>query len=348
MAIVIVAVIALNRITVPYYALLPGDALAVNGPGGLVTVKAAHLGSGDLFLTTVALQNRVTMWDRLFSFAHSDAELVKKTDLTGGASPSQFAQLSQQEMTDAELAAKVAALRRLGYKVPEHGDGALIVAVDPSSPAAGKFIPGDVVKKVDNKPVALATDAIAGIRSHRAGDVVMVEIARPGAKPPTTDVRITTVACGPTICPNDPNRPLVGVQLGTDRDHFDLPQVGLAIDAAGIGGPSAGLAFSLGVLDSLTSHHLTGGHRVAVTGTIDPEGRVGPVGGVTQKTIAVIRAKCDYFLVPSDEYSAASARAKGHHLTVVRVTTLDDALRFLVTIGGDLHGVPPTSPLPAA
>lgn len=349
MVVLLVAVYALTHIVEPYYALLPGDALTVDGPGGLVTVKSAHPGGGDIFLTTVALQNRVTLWDRVFNFRHPDIALVKKTDLTGGASPTQFAQLSQQEMTDAELFAKVAAFRRLGYKVAEHGTGALIINVDQSSPAAGKLAPGDVVVKVDNKPVSIAADAIADIRGHKPGDVVNIELKRQGANPSTIDLAIKTVACGSVNCPNEPNRPFVGVGLGTDQDHFDLPtELGLNIDAGNIGGPSAGLAFALGVIDAVGSHHLTGGHRVAVTGTIDPLGRVGPVGGVTQKTIAVIRAKAEYFLVPPDEYADASKRARGHHLTVVRVATLDDALNFLRTIGGDLHGLPIPSPLPVA
>ncbi len=79
---------------------------------------------------------------------------------------------------------------------------------------------------------------------------------------------------------------------------------------------------------------------MAVTGTIDADGNVGPVGGVAQKTIAVERAGIHYFLVPPDEYDGALAKAKGHHLTVVKVATLDDALRFLKSIGGNMHGIP--------
>jgi PDZ domain-containing protein len=344
----VVAVVVLNRVVVPYYALQPGEAQAVDGAGGAVAVKSAHPGSGDLFLTTVALQNRVTLWNRLFSFAHPDTQLVKKTDLTGGANPAQFAQQSQQEMNDSELFAKVAALRRLGYPIAEHGDGALIEQVGASTPAEGKFEPGDVIKKIDGKPVAVATDATTDIRSHQPGDVVSFQVSRPGATPSTVTFNVQPIPCG-SSCPDSPARPLIGITLATDQLHFDLPsQVGLTVDAGQIGGPSAGLAFSLGIVDALTSHRITGGHKVAVTGTIDPEGRVGPVGGVVQKTIAVERAGIEYFLVPPDEYAGATRQAKGHHLTVIKVATLDDALNFLKTIGGDMTGVPARSPLPAS
>jgi PDZ domain-containing protein len=348
-ALVIAAVITLNVVSVPYFALLPGKALAVNGSGAPVTIKAAHKGSGDVFLATVLLSTHVTLWDRVFAFSHPDTQLIKKTDLTGGASPAQFAQQNAQEMTDSQLFAKVAALRRLGYAVPEHGDGALILQVQPGSPADGPLKAGDVVKKVDGKVIGLASDATVAIRGHKPGDLVVLQIARPGSSPQTTDVTVRPIQCGAQLCPSDPRRPLIGVGLATDKDHFDLPlQVGLSIATDNIGGPSAGLAFALGAIDALTTSRLTGGHRVAVTGTIDADGNVGPVGGVQQKTVAVENAGCEYFLVPPDEFAAASAKARGHHLTVAKVATLDDALRFLKTIGGDESGIPAKSPLPTA
>jgi PDZ domain-containing protein len=115
----------------------------------------------------------------------------------------------------------------------------------------------------------------------------------------------------------------------------------LNIATQGIGGPSAGLAFTLASIDALTNHHLTGGIDVAATGTIDPTGAVGEVGGVVQKTITVEREHARYFIVPRAEAPDAIKTAKGHDLTIVPVDTLDQALNFLHSIGGDLSGVPP-------
>ena len=336
-------VLILNSITVPYYALSPGEALVANGPAGAVTVAGTHMGSGDVYLTTVALNDRVTLLNKLFAFTHPDTQLIKKQLVTGNATPAQYAQQNQQEMTDSQLFAKVAALRRLGYTVPEQGDGALVEQIAPNSPADGKFRVGDVIKQIDGKTVSIVTDATTDIRRHKAGDTVTIEVARPGSGSALTAIAVQPVACGSTNCPQNPQQPLVGISLVTDQQHFALPAMPkLAITTNDIGGPSAGLAFTLGAIDALTTHDLTGGHKVAVTGTIDPDGNVGPVGGVVQKTVAVERAGCEYFLVPPDEYADASAKAKGHHLTVVKVTSLDDALRFLQTIGGNMTGVPPT------
>ncbi len=365
-AAVVLAIIVLNAIPVSYYALAPGDALAVNGPNGAVTVRSAHTGSGRLFLTTVALQSHVSLWDRLLGTSlHPNLTLVPKRAITNGASPTQFQAQTHQEMTGSQLAAKVAALRRLGYPVPEDGDGALVIEVGSGTPAAGQLRPGDIIKKVDGRPVKVAANARALIRAHRPGDTVSFEVSRPaaadavpgalgasaqparGAASGSTagmvgrDVR--TVACG-SGCPGDEQRPLIGVALATDAQSFKLPpDVGLNIETDNIGGPSAGLAFTLGAIDSLTSHNLTGGHRVAVTGTIDADGTVGPVGGVQQKTVAVENAHCDYFLVPADEFNDAQRKARGHSLKVVKVNSLDDALTFLGTIGGSLGGIPARS-----
>jgi PDZ domain-containing protein len=348
-AVLVVAVIVLNVVTVPYFALLPGEAQTVDGAGAAVTVNSAHRGGGQLYLATVLLQDRVSWWDKIFAFRHPDTQLIKKVDLTGGANATQFAQQNAQEMTDSQLFAKVAALRRLGYKIPEHGTGALVEQVEAGTPADGALNPGDVITKIGNTPIALAQDATTAIRTYQPGSNVALQITRPGTKPQALTINVKPIPCGNQICPGDANRPLVGIQLGTDNDHFDLPQaVGLAIDTNNIGGPSAGLAFALGAIDSLTTGNLTGGHRVAVTGTIDVNGIVGPVGGVDQKTVAVERAGCEYFLVPPDEFAGAAAKAKGHHLTVVQVSTLDDALKFLKTIGGDETGIPAKSPLPTS
>jgi PDZ domain-containing protein len=100
-----------------------------------------------------------------------------------------------------------------------------------------------------------------------------------------------------------------------------------------VGGPSAGLAFSLGVIDVLTPGELTGGERVAVTGTIDGNGDVGPVGGVAQKTAVVVDEGYDVFLVPRSEVEVARRRA-GDHVRVVGVDTLREALDALESLGG--------------
>jgi PDZ domain-containing protein len=349
LALLVLAFFVLNAITVPYYGILPGDALSVDGPGGAITVGTAHAGSGRLYLATVLLQSRVSEWDRLTGFLNKDETIVPISALTGGATPAQYNQENVQLMTDSQQYAKVAALRRLGYPVPEVGDGAAIVAVARGTPAQGRLRDGDVITAIDGKQVRLGSDVTSDVRSVHPGDTLQIQVRRPSPSPSgqTVDVvPVTTITCG-RACPSNPGRPLVGVEVVTHNQSFTFPPaVHLTIQTSDIGGPSAGLAFTLGAIDALTRHDITGGARVAVTGTIDLDGNVGEVGGVKQKTIAVENSHCRYFIVPRSEAPDARAAAHGR-VTIVPVDTLDQALAFLGSIHGDLTGIPTTPLQPA-
>jgi Lon-like protease len=194
-----------------------------------------------------------------------------------------------------------------------------------------------VITAVDGKAVQVSSQVGVDIQAIGAGKPITFTVRR---KTGTTTVSVAAVPCG-TACPGDAQRPIVGVAVETDNQSFSFPKnVDLSITTQGIGGPSAGLAFTLGAIDALTTHDLTGGHAVAVTGAILPDGTVQDVGGVTQKTITVYRQGARYFIVPADETAVARKAATGHHLTIVPVTTLEQALAFLRTIGGNLSGVP--------
>jgi PDZ domain-containing protein len=117
----------------------------------------------------------------------------------------------------------------------------------------------------------------------------------------------------------------------------DLP-VKLSIDSGSIVGDSAGLAFTLSIIDDLTPGELTGNHRVAVTGTISLDGSVGAIGGVQQKVVAARRAKSAIMIVPGDNFAEAQAKA-GNSIKVVAVKSLDDALNVLRGLGGNVDDV---------
>jgi len=341
--VLLAAFIVLHLITVNDVAYVPGEALAANGPSGAVTVDGHHAGSGSVLLVTIAEQSHVTEWDRLTArWLHKDWTIIPTRAVTGGLSTSQYNQANAQMMADSQEYAKVAALRRLGYAVPERGDGAQVVDVKAGAPAARKFNVNDVITAVDGKAVSLSGDVGTAIAAHHAATPVDFTLRRKaGSASSTLHVDVTPVPCG-AACPGDTSRPIIGVAVVTDNQSFQFPSnVALNISTQGIGGPSAGLAFALGSIDALTSHHLTGGVSVAATGTIDPTGEVGEVGGVVQKTITVERHGARYFIVPRAEAPDAIKTAKGHNLTIVPVDTLDQALNFLRSIGGNLTGVPP-------
>jgi PDZ domain-containing protein len=138
--------------------------------------------------------------------------------------------------------------------------------------------------------------------------------------------------------PANPKQAFLGIANPETRTTFSFP-FGVNVDVGDIGGPSAGLALTLGLLDALSNGQLTGGHRVAATGTIDLEGNVGDVGGVAQKTVAVRHAGAQYFFVPPQEYKTAESEAGS--MKVYAVSTLQQALNDLQALGG--HIPPPTT-----
>jgi Lon-like protease len=156
---------------------------------------------------------------------------------------------------------------------------------------------------------------------HRPGGTVRLSVRRNGG------VRQFEVRTAATV-ERGRRRAIIGVFVEQAAD-IKLP-VNVRIDAGNIGGPSAGLAFALDILEKL-GRDVDHGYRVAATGSIDLDGSVGAIGGVEQKTIAVRRGKIDVFLVPAGE-NAAEARRFAHGLRVIPVQTFQQALRALATL----------------
>ncbi len=325
-----IVVVAFN-LALPYYALAPGSARNVTPL--IDTGKAPSFPpKGQVLLTTISLQ-QVHPVQALVGWLRSDVDVVPEEKiLPPDTSDQQYRQLNFQVMDQSKENAIVVALRLLGNDVKEQGEGAVVERVLPQFPAEGRLQPGDVIKAVDGKPVALVTDATTMIRSKKAGDSVTLDVVdADGARPRQVTIPLAAD-------PQQANRPVLGVLLQTFKRKFDLP-VDVKIESANIGGPSAGLAFTLGVIDRLSEGELTGGRKVAVTGTIELDGSVGDVGGVAQKTSAVRAAGADVFIVPAGEYETAKARA-GKKLLVIKVTTVQEALAALTSLGGGLDAGP--------
>ena len=173
------------------------------------------------------------------------------------------------------------------------------------------------------------------VRSRPPGQPVMFTVGRGGKSIPVT---VVSRAAAQGACQG---RAQVGISTSTRSEKFDFP-VNVEIDTGRVSGPSAGLAFTLTILDELTPGDLTGGKKVAVTGTIQADGSVGPIGGAQQKAVTARRAGAKLFLVPTEEVKEARSRAGG--MKVAGIGTLDDALRQLKNFGGQDTGVPPAPP----
>jgi PDZ domain-containing protein len=339
---IVVAVVVLIGVTgmlvrLPYVLISPGRATAVDGA---VTIDGAPTFEHDgevLYLTVQVSTSRPNLFRMLSAWLDDDTEIVDEQDVLGGRTRAEDARLNRLEMANSQMVAKTVALERLGYTVTATGTGVAVVAITPGSPADGTLRTGDVITAVDGQAITLSDELGPAIRSHAPGEPVTLTVER------GDDERAVEV--GTRAAPDGPceGKAQLGIVGRTRDEKFDYP-VDVTIDTGRVGGPSAGLAFTLTIIDELTPGDLTGGRPVAVTGTIEPDGRVGPIGGVAQKAVAAKDAGARLFIVPGDELRDAREHAGG--MKVVGVATLDEALRALRRDGGEVD-VPPAAPAPA-
>jgi PDZ domain-containing protein len=346
----IVAVFVASRIDLPYYAISPGSASAVD-PKVTVPSAQSHKVHGSILLTDV-VESRVTALSYIPDKLRSDTDVLPQGEILGPSTPpDQLADQGFLQMAQSQAAAKAAALTRLGYQVTERNVGTLINAVEPGSPASGVLSVAQIVTAVGSVPTTDLCSFVGAVHGLEPGTTVTLQVEQ------STVTSTGTIRPGPVLpmairvgraprdlsssgCPGvaGPSRAYLGVEVTTQQD-FTYP-IQVSVDTTNIGGPSAGLAMTLGIMDRLSSGNLTGGATIAATGTIDPQGDVGPVGGLTQKTIAVQRAGAKAFLVPAGEnYTAAKAAARPG-LRVFSVSTLSQALADLQTLGGQIPAAP--------
>jgi PDZ domain-containing protein len=332
----VVPIVAGLLIEVPYYLISPGEA---RGVAELIKVKGDGAQTfppkGKILFTTVSLAGEVNMFEALAGWLDNEVEVVPEKQITGGAPRQEVRQLNIQAMMDSKLTATKVALERLGYRVSVTGDGALVTMVNPGDPADGQIQVGDVIKTIDGEAITLHDQVVTKVRQRKPGDVIEVGFRRGEAD--------KTVSLKSIAGPDGAAR--IGVQLQTNDLKYDFP-VDVQIETGLVGGPSAGLAFTLALIDDLTDGELTGGRNVAVTGTMDPDGNVGPVGGVTQKTVTARDAGAIAFLVPPAEEKDAKKFAG--KMQIIPVETLADALTALHRLGGSEVALPDSGSAPGS
>lgn len=227
--------------------------------------------------------------------------------------------MGQLDMTDSQKIAAVVALDRLGYKVSAHSGGVTVLLVQAGAPAADVIRPGDVIVSASGRKVTSVLGLRTVLAAKRPGATVRIGFRRGGE---VLEATITTVPD-----PQDPKRAIIGVSA-SDELTVRLP-VPIKFDAGGVGGPSAGLAFALDILQEL-GRDVAHGKKVAATGALALDGAVGPIGGVKQKTLGARKAGVDVFLVPAGD-NAREARRYAKDLPIVPVKNFQQALRALAT-----------------
>ncbi len=278
---------------------------------------------GGIYYVDVIVRKASLLEELVGATRPDGADLVPEHALVPpGSTFQQRREENRRQMDRSEEVAAAVALQELGYEVNAEPEGAQVVAVDPEAPAEGKIEPADVIVAVDGAQTRTPADLRRLIAKREPGETVTLRVRAGGA---TRTVRLDTVES--TL---EPGRPIIGVRV-EQFAQIQLP-VKVEIDLGGVGGPSAGLAFALDVMEEL-GRDVDGGRRIAVTGALRLDGTVAPVGGVKQKTIGVRQAGIDVFVVPAGE-NAAEARRYADGLRIVPVRTFQQALRALATATG--------------
>lgn len=311
----IVAIVPSNE-----YIFLPDKARPVEP---LVTVQGEkeRPGKGGIYMVDVVVR-KASLIERWFpGLFHDGATLVPEQAVNpAGVSESERRKSSLNDMSNSQQIAAAVALRQLGYKVKATADGAEVDLVLSGAPAAGKLEPGDVITRVDSSPVTGPDDLRSAMEKVQPGETVSVTVRHDGGT--------RTVDVGTRADTQDPKRAVLGIYVEQATD-ITLP-VSVKINSGNIGGPSAGLAFALDIVDELGPEDIDRGKRIAATGEINLDGQVGEIGGIKQKTIGAREAGADAFLVPVANAPAARKYADG--LRIIAVSSLSQALRNLATL----------------
>ncbi len=331
------ALITSSLVKINYWEVAPGSAEEVASrfsfdKNALSQVTRYKTSAPILFVT--AYGSKLSALDALVGVLDPDVDVLNREEKFGAITPGEQRRLGFQAMASAKQIAEYVALNRLGYDV-SIAYGKLIierlVCEDAPRPLSAclQLNPGDTITAFDGIEIPTLSDLMPIIADYSPGDVIEVTIT-PHKKSVSVKKKIELM-----VSPDDPDRTIIGV-WPADTRTVDLP-FEVDIDTDSIGGPSAGLSFTLALLDELTAGELTGGVKVAATGTIDGDESVGAIGALRQKTVAVKASGATVFFVPSaqtPEELSAARRVAGSKLRIVPVANLGEALKVLEELGG--------------
>jgi PDZ domain-containing protein len=318
---------------VPYVILGPGPTLNTLGKDSsgqpLITISGhpSYPTTGHLNLVTVSYQgcagNRFNIFTALVAWLNPHQAVVPEGEICpAGQTQKQTQEQDTQEMTSSQSTATAAALTQL--HIP-YTTEVVVVKAQKGFPAYGVLKAGDVITKVNGQPVISQGGLTRLIYAQPAGSTLSLTIIRDGQ---SRQVQVGTR--------QSEGHPVMGVQI-TEQYEFPFE---VKISVGDIGGPSAGMMFSLGIIDKLTKLDLTAGRFIAGTGEITASGQVQPIGGIQQKMVGARNAGATIFLTPASN-CADTKGAVPAGLRLVKVRTLNQAVTYLEALkSGHPNSVP--------
>ncbi|MDR0269156.1 SepM family pheromone-processing serine protease [Paenibacillus sp.] len=308
----------------PYIIYQPGSADEVKP---MLSVQKGERDEKGTFMMTTVSASYANLVMLVVSAFNPNAEIDQKQSRLGNKSEDEYAAEQVYMMNDSQSSAVEAAYHEANVSysiVPQY----LFIFSTPEGDEARKnFKPGDHLSEVDGHPIRGNESLSSLLKSKKVGDQVTVKLIRDG-KELEEKVNLIEIKDKNT----NQMRPGLGVTIAT-MQKVEPKDPGLQVNFANtrIGGPSAGLMFTMEIYNQLTEGDLTKGYQVAGTGTIDKDGNVGPIGGVQHKIVAADRKHAEIFFVPKENYADAKAKADKikTNMKLVPVNTLEDAIHYM-------------------
>ncbi|MEK0287921.1 SepM family pheromone-processing serine protease [Caldifermentibacillus hisashii] len=321
--ILLVIILFINFYPLPYYVTRPGMAQVLDE---IIDVQGGYDEKGEFMLTTVRMGEAnvisyvMAKMKKYYSLEPKNAILLEnETDEEYQVRQSYYMENSQEN-------ALQVAFQKAGKEVNVTMNGIYVLSVQEGMPADEILKPGDRIVAIDQQNFDSSTGFTNYIQGKQIGDDISVTFFRNGEKL-TRTVAIAELS--------ETKKPGIGIVLVEDKDVKTNPEV--KINTEQIGGPSAGLMFSLEIYNQLVKEDITKGYRIAGTGMISSDGTVGPIGGIEQKIVAADREGAEIFFAPNENgaknsnYEMAKKTAKDidTKMKIVPVDTIDDALAYL-------------------
>lgn len=318
---------------VPYTEMSPGptyNTLGAQDKNGDPVINISghqtYPTTGHLNMTTVQVTGakyQPSLVSEVVGWLRDDVLVVPHDNIyPKGQTDQEAQQQNAEEFASSEDSAKTAALNQLGIPVSTE---VIVSSVSAGGPSVGKLHAGDQIVAVDGTKVTTRTGVAEQVTKHKPGETAVFTVvphAKAAPTPDPADEVQVPIATGKATDGTD--RAIVGIVPGTEHTYPFRIDIGLQ----DVGGPSAGLMFALGIIDKLTPNDLAGGRFIAGTGTITDDGKVGPIGGIQMKLIGARSKGAEYFLTPS-ENCAEAVKGTPDGLTLIKVDTLDGALKAL-------------------
>jgi Lon-like protease len=308
----------------PFYVSKPGMAKELEP---IIEVDGGYEEEGSFMLTTIRM-GRANIYSYLLAHLSDYQEIHPVEEIRGENETDEEYTMRQLHMMDSSKTSAIeVAYKKAGYPIDYDYKGVYVLQVIPGMPAEGQLTPGDRIIEVDGQRFSSSAEFIEYVGKKQAGDEVTLTVDKKGEE--------SKVVLGIKQFDELSERAGIGISLVDDKEVKVTPKVEVETDE--IGGPSAGLMFSLEIYNQLIETDLTKGYEIAGTGTISPDGTVGRIGGIEKKVVAADKAGADLFFAPNEEgakdsnYQAAIQTAEDidTRMRIVPIDTFEDAVDYL-------------------